>query len=140
MAKVLLHISAEGVIEVEEDRPDVLSRLFEGSRRSEQGLDHPLRRNPLSRASDLEELARIPDHLSHLLWRVGNISILHEGRRSGIHNGVLMTLEEYNLLLASFGHDGSCGCDDMTGGCPLCDGDKTRRWKEDLDKLNSGLR
>ena len=138
MAKVLLHISAEGVIEVEEDRPDVLSRLFEGNRRSGQGSDHPLRRNPLSRASDLEGLARIPDHLSHLLWRVGDISILHEGRRSGIHNGVLMTLEEYNLLLASFG--GSCGCDDMTGNCPLCDRDKTLQWKEDLDRLNSGLR
>jgi hypothetical protein len=140
MAKVLLEISAEGMIEVEEDRPDVLSRLFDRSQRLGKGSFYQLETTPRALQYDIEAIVGIPDHLAHLRWRVGSLSILHDGKLYAIHNGVSMTLEEYHLLNASFGHGGSCGCDDMTGGCPLCDGDKTRRWKEDLDRLNSGLR
>lgn len=58
-----------------------------------------------------------------------------------LHNGVEMSRLERSLLLATFTFQGSCGCDGATDfGCPACTPDKTRQWKDGLDKMNLGLR
>jgi len=142
MAKVTVEITAAGTLETTVNQLDVLNRLF----RLGEHIDSDRRFLCVPRKSekfrDLDAILNIPEHMEHFDWRVQSLLITDErDKRSVVYHNVLMTQEEYDLLITSFGFRGSCGCDGATSdGCPLCAADKTKAWKETLDRVNTSFK
>ena len=145
MAKVTLEISAEGTLEADVTDVKVLERLFHLGEHLSPGVylsppkksDH----NVSHRYQELSYLLRIPEHMDHFTWKVTSMIITEEDRHSVVYHQVMMTVEEYNLLITSFGFRGSCACDGATsGGCPLCDETKTKAWKETIDRVKNSFK
>ena len=129
MAKVIVDITAFGKMSIEVDDLHLLEKLSQHS--ASDYLD----------ASPLCKILHIPAPLDILHWEFKNLSITNDDKEIIVHNQVLLTKEEYHLLMSSFGHRGSCGCDGAVDfGCPLCTPSKTKGWKEELDKLKAKLR
>ena len=134
MAKVTIEITADGKLETEIDDHNVLSSLFRLGEHLSPGVflcvPKKHEHNIPHRYRDLSDLLRIPGHMDHFDWKVRSLIITDNGKHSVVYHQVLMTQEEYHLLLTSFGHCGCCACDGATSdGCPLCDDEKTRKWK-----------
>jgi hypothetical protein len=142
MAKVTVEITAAGTLETTVSQLDVLDRLF----RLGQHIDSDKRFLCVPRENekfrDLNAILNIPKHMEHFDWRVQSLLIIDEhDKRSVVYHNVLMTQEEYDLLITSFGFRGSCGCDGATSdGCPLCDKSKTKAWKETIDRVKTSFK
>ena len=142
MAKVTVEITAAGTLETTVNQLNVLDRLF----RLGQHIDSDKRFLCVPRENekfrDLNAILNIPKHMEHFDWRVQSLLITDErDKRSVVYHNVLMTQEEYDLLITSFGFRGSCGCDGATSaGCPLCDMSKTKAWKETIDRVKTSFK
>jgi hypothetical protein len=146
MAKVILEVTAEGTLVSDVSDLKTLERLFRLGEALEPGLyigvpkTHPDEQLP-QRYIDLSNILRIPEHMAAFDWKVRSMVITDDGKHSVIYHQVVMTLEEYRLLMSSFGFRGSCACDGATSdGCPLCNEEKTREWKDTLDRVKNSFK
>ena len=147
MARVTLEITAEGTLETDVADVKVLERLFRLGELCEPGVCLRVPKNvPPDKQLpqpyiDLRDILRIPTHMDHFDWKVKSLIITDNGKHSVIYHQVMMTEEEYHLLMTSFGFRGSCACDGATSdGCPLCDEGKTKAWKETIDKVKNSFK
>jgi hypothetical protein len=145
MARVTLDIAAEGTLEADVADVKVLERLFHLGEHLSPGVylsppkksDH----NVSHQYQELSDLLRIPEHMEHFNWKVMSLTITDNGKHSIVYHQVLMTQEEYHLLITSFGFRGGCACDGATSdGCPLCNETKTKAWKETIDRVKNSFK
>lgn len=142
MAKVTLEISAEGKLETEITDIKMLERLFRLGEGLGRGTFLEVPRNPHAGHFDLNAIVEVPEHMAHFDWRVSSLVITDtKNQHVVVYHQVMMTREEYHLLMSSFGFRGSCACDGATSdGCPLCNEEKTREWKDTLDRVKNSFK